>query len=42
MLDVQSFQTISTPFNTLKNKDNVESMLNESLSQFKFNSTHYQ
>ena len=39
MLDERSVQTVSTPFNTFKNKGNVEVMLNESLSQFKFDST---
>ena len=34
MLDKRSVQTVSTPFNILKNKENVESMLNESLNQF--------
>ena len=34
MLDEQSVQTASMPFNILKNKGNVESMLNESLNQF--------
>ena len=29
-------------FNIFKNKENVESMLNESLTQFKFDSTHFQ
>ena len=33
---------VSTPFNIFKNKENVESMLNESLNQFKFDSTHFQ
>ena len=42
MLDERSVQTVSTPFNILKNKENVESMLNESLNQFKFDSTHFQ
>ena len=30
------------PFNIFKHKGNVESMLNESLNQFKFDSTHFQ
>ena len=42
MLDERSDQTVSTPFNTFKNKRNVESMLNESLNQFKFDLTQFQ
>ena len=42
MLDEQSVQTVSMPFNIFKNKGNVEAMLNESLNQFKFDSTHFQ
>ena len=44
MLAEWTFQTVSTPFNIFKNKENVESMLNESLNQFKskFNSTRFQ
>ena len=42
MLDERSDQTVSKPFNIFKNKGNVESMLNESLNQFKFDSTHFQ
>ena len=42
MLDEKSVQTVSTPFNILKNKGNVEAMLNESSNQFKFDSTHFQ
>ena len=42
MLDERSVQTVSTPFNIFKNKENVESMLNESLNQFKFDSTRFQ
>ena len=42
MLNKLSVQTVSTPFNIFKNKGNVESMLNESLNQFKFDSTHCQ
>ena len=42
MLDEQSVQTVSTPFNIFKNKEKGESMLNESLNQFKFDSTHFQ
>ena len=42
MLDEQSVQTVWTPFNIFKNKGNVEAMLNESLNQFKFDSTHLQ
>ena len=37
MLDERSFQTVSTPFNIFKNKENVESMLNESLNQMNLN-----
>ena len=42
MLDERSVQTVSTPFNILKNKQKVESMLNASFNQFKFDSTHFQ
>ena len=42
MLDERSVQTVSTPFNIFKNKGNVEPMLNESLNQFKFDSTQFQ
>ena len=42
MLNERSVQTVSTPFNISKSKGNVESMLNESLNQFKFDSTHFQ
>ena len=42
MLDKRSFQTVSTPLNIFKNKENIESMLNEILNQFKFDSTHFQ
>ena len=42
MLDGRSVKTVSTQFNIFKNKENVESMLNESLNQFKFDSTHFQ
>ena len=42
MLDERSDQAVSTPFNIFKNKSNVKSMLNESLNQFKFDSTHFQ
>ena len=41
MLDEQSVQVVSTPFNILKNKQNVELMLSESLNQFKFDSAHF-
>ena len=41
-LDERSPQTVSTSFNVFKNKENVESMLNESLNQFKFDSTLFQ
>ena len=34
MLDEWSVQTLSTPFNIFKNKENVESILNESLKHF--------
>ena len=34
MLDEESVQTASIPFNIFKNKGNVESMVNESLIQF--------
>ena len=39
MLNERSVQTASTPFNIFKNKENAESMLNESSIQFKFDST---
>ena len=42
MLDEQGVQTVSTSFNIFKNKGNVESILNESSNQFKFDSTHFQ
>ena len=42
MLDEWSVQTVSMPLNILKSKENVESMLNESLNQFKFDSTHFE
>ena len=42
MLDERRVQTVSTPFNIFKNKENVESMLNASLNQFKFDSTRFQ
>ena len=42
MLDERSSQTVSTPLNILKNKENAKSMLNESLNQFKFDWTHFQ
>ena len=42
MLDERSVQTVSTPFNISNNKGNVEAMLNESLNQFKFDSTRFQ
>ena len=41
MLDERSVQTVSRPFNIFKNKENVESMLIESLNQFKFDSTSF-
>ena len=42
LLDERSVETVSTQFNIFKNKANVESMLNESLNQFKIDSTHFQ
>ena len=42
MLDKRSVQTVSTPFNIFKKRENVESMLNESLNQFKFDSTSFE
>ena len=42
MLDERSDQMVSTQFSIFKNKENVESMLNESLNQFKFDSTRFQ
>ena len=42
MLDERSVQTVSRPFNIFKNKENVESMLIESLNQLKFDSTRFQ
>ena len=42
MLGERSVQTLPTQFNIFKNKENVESMLNESLNQFKFDSTRLQ
>ena len=42
MLDERIVQTVSTPFNIFKKKENVESMLNENLNQFKFDSTRFQ
>ena len=41
-MDERSVQMVSTPFNIFKNKGSVEAMLNESLNQFKFYSTHFQ
>ena len=41
-MDEQTVQMVSTPFNILRSKENVELMLNESLNQFKFDSTHLQ
>ena len=38
----RSVQTASTPFNIFENKGNVVWMLNESLNQFKFDSTRFQ
>ena len=42
MLYERSVQTVSTPFNIFKNKENVELTLNESLNQLQFDSTHFQ
>ena len=42
MLDERSVQTVSTPFNIFKNKESVESMLNESLNQVKIDSAYFQ
>ena len=46
MLDERSvnsvLKTVSTALDIFKNKENVESMLSESLNQFKFDSTHFQ
>ena len=42
MLDERSVQAASTQFNIFKKKENAESMLNESLYQFKFDSTSFQ
>ena len=42
MLNERSVQTVLMPFNIFKNKENVELMLNESLNQFKFDSTRFQ
>ena len=42
MLDKRSVQTVSTPFDIFKYKENVESMLIESLNQFKFHATRFQ
>ena len=41
MLDERSGQTVSTPFNIFQNEGNVEALLDESLSQFKFDSTSF-
>ena len=41
MLNERSVQAVSTPFNIFKNKENGESMLNQSLNQFKFDSTRF-
>ena len=37
-----SVQAASTPFDIFMNKGHVEAMLNESLNQFEFDSTHFQ
>ena len=44
MLGERRVQKVSTLFEFIifKNKENVESMLNESLNQFKFDSTNFQ
>ena len=42
MLDERSVQMASKPINIFKNKGNVESMLNERLNLFKFDSTYFQ
>ena len=42
MVDERSVQKVSTPFNVFKNNGNVEAMWNESLNQFKFDSTRFQ
>ena len=42
MLDKWSAQTVSTPFNIFENTRNFEAVLNESLNQFKFDSTGFQ
>ena len=42
MVDERSVKTVLTPFNIFKNKGDFELMLNESLNQFKFDSTHFQ
>ena len=38
----QSVQTAATPFNIFENKGKAESMLNESLTRFKLDSTCFQ
>ena len=42
MLHERSVQTVSRSFNIFKNKGNVESMLNDSLNQFKFDSIRFE
>ena len=42
MLDQRSDQTVSAPLKIFKNNENLESMLNKSLNQFKFDSAHFQ
>ena len=42
MLDERSAQTVSKPINIFKNKGNVETMLYESLKQFRFDPTRFQ
>ena len=42
MLDERSVQTVSMQCEIFKNKENVASMFNESVNQFKFVSKHFQ
>ena len=44
MVDERSVQTVSTPLNIFKTKENAArcTMLKESLNQFKFDSNHFQ
>ena len=41
MLNERSIQTVSTQFNIFNNKGNVEAMVDESLDQYKFDSTRF-